>query len=637
MFKTIKQNFTTEELSNLAKRFPLPLLFLTISVTLQFYILFNVQQIEKEALNILKTILLCCEAFIAMTAAKIAFESHNWNKTKYFIISFIAISLIAYRIYIQKQGICSSVFFGLGLFLALIVAPFFSRDVEDIWCCNFNTKLIRNISVAIISSLILSSGTAIIFITINYLFGIVLPEKLHLSLGIVYTSVFCGLYFLLTMPKDFNDSSQFNKQFNNVHGTKFISRSILIPLVLIYFIILYLYIIKIIISQQLPKGVLAYMISAFGIIGIITHFLSKPLQEEVNKLQEFFQKYFYHLLLGPVILLFWCIELRIAEYGITEKRFYLLLTALWLGFSCLYMIFSHKKSLINVAKILTILIFITSFGPLRAESISAYSQAQILKNLLEKENIIQNGIIVKPEVQPSIEYKTRVSDIIIYLIRINKVSEIEKILNVRLSIQSDPLLYSFEPITTAQKIAFENLGFEYEGFKKPEPVPVINEIDSASVNLPSADLNDKNNPLIVTNQPQTVQVESIGKDFRRKGILKFDEPIRVSGFDYITRFTLWQVINDLDSKNKKDIFSLNDKKITILIDRGNMVITDNNSFTNSVNLDKLLLELQAANVIEEKANFEINNEKYYIKIYLDFIHNSFGKYNVSGWAFVKVK
>jgi hypothetical protein len=408
----IKINNSREAL----ERFPLSALCIFILTALNLNLIFK---FIEPGYDINKLIILFTNGFFAFTSLKLYAETHQWKNNKYLLFSAFSFAIIAY---ITLNGSWEQMpFLTGGLILSTMTAPFFRKNIDETICCNFNCLLLSNIFFALLSSLILICGISAILGSVGYLFEIKIDGNAYLSVFAICAVLFPPLYVLSGMPKDLNFSTkpQYPK------GIEFIVTFILLPLILLYLLILYSYIIKIIFDAQLPKGRLTYMISSFGIAGIITHFLAFPLIEKKGDLPRLFCRYFYHFLFIPLLLLFMAIIIRINEYGITEQRYLTLLIAIWLGISSIYAILTKATKLKLIPITLSILLILASFGPWGASAVSQRSQVARLEILLKKENILQNGKIVKATHKISPEYQKNISGIINYLAKTKKIDQIK--------------------------------------------------------------------------------------------------------------------------------------------------------------------------------------------------------------------
>ena len=178
---------------------------------------------------------------------------------------------------------------------------------------------------------------------------------------------------------------------------QFIIKYALFPAVCIYFIILYSYSVKLGVTfGDWPKWEISWLIIGFSILGYMTYILSYIYEKE-NSFIALFRKYFPYLVLPQVIILFYSIYLRIAQYDLTMNRYFIVIFGLCLTGLSLYFIVSNAERLIAfpVAFILSSLII--SIWPWSIYQLPAQSQLASLKSELVEANILQGAEIVPLE------------------------------------------------------------------------------------------------------------------------------------------------------------------------------------------------------------------------------------------------
>lgn len=155
---------------------------------------------------------------------------------------------------------------------------------------------------------------------------------------------------------------------------------ILSPALLVYMVILYLYLGKIIITWSLPKGGIAYMVISF----IFLVFLTRALQPMLKKrYYDWFYSYFSWWVL-PVLLLLWVgVSYRMSEYGLTETRFYLLLTVIMLTLAVGISFRMRRRSYAILAGISGLLLALFTYIPgMTAKDIGVVSQLHCLNRVI---------------------------------------------------------------------------------------------------------------------------------------------------------------------------------------------------------------------------------------------------------------
>ena len=233
----------------------------------------------------------------------------------------------------------------------------------------------------------------------EYLFEIDISGKVYADLWLLGMAMLAPVYLLVNIPEQFDyprSECQFPK------GVYFILSYILVPLALLYMVILYAYMIKILFQWELPQGQLGTMISVFGAIGVFTHAAIHPIQNQGYALLGWFYRYFYLAMLVPLGLLSLAIGERISQYGVTDLRYIVAMIAIWFAILIISQIFKRQQfRLQHITLSLALLIFLSSFGPWGIQQLPVNDQFSRLKSVLVKENILVNGqlnVIQQPDV-----------------------------------------------------------------------------------------------------------------------------------------------------------------------------------------------------------------------------------------------
>jgi hypothetical protein len=348
-------------------------------------------------------------------------ERKGYNKvyTLFFHIAGIAILVIYYFSLSRASNTLNITrFFQLNLCLHLMVAfvPFLSRgEVNGFW--QYNKTLFLRFLTSILFSGVLFAGLALALAAVDALFDVHIPEEVYIQEWVIIAFLFNTAFFLGGIP---DDLGKLNNVTDYPKGLKIFTRYILIPLTIIYFVILYAYTIKIAIVWEWPRGWIAPLVSGLSILGILSLLFLYPIQHQTeNKWIKTYSKWFYIALFPLILLLFAAIWRRVSEYGITEKRYFLLALTLWLTGIAFYFTFSKEKSIKVVPITLFLFALITSFGPWGAYSISEMSQAKRLQILLAENGILRDGKVTKAKGNVSFDDRKEISSIIHYLLEVH--------------------------------------------------------------------------------------------------------------------------------------------------------------------------------------------------------------------------
>ena len=171
---------------------------------------------------------------------------------------------------------------------------------------------------------------------------------------------------------------------------------VLVPLLLVYTAILYAYAIKIALEWTLPKGTLGSMVVGY-LHGRRRHAScsAHPMRETGGTLVRLFWRYWVWLTALPVILLFLAVYRRIADYGVTEDRYLMVLIGVWaLALAIIRVTRGENFDLRLVPGVLALLLLAASFGPGGANGFSVMSQRAELEKLLIKRGLLIDGKLV---------------------------------------------------------------------------------------------------------------------------------------------------------------------------------------------------------------------------------------------------
>lgn len=163
---------------------------------------------------------------------------------------------------------------------------------------------------------------------------------------------------------------------------------VLTPALLIYAVILYAYLIRILIQWKLPEGGVAYLVGGFVGVALLCRLL-----RELLSARHFdgFYRYFPYVALGPVVLLWVGIIRRVGEYGLTEMRVYLIAVALLLTLFTLMLLWARPRSFYRMSLMTAAVAVLLTYVPgIRARDLGELSQ----RARLEKATV---GVADEPE------------------------------------------------------------------------------------------------------------------------------------------------------------------------------------------------------------------------------------------------
>ena len=149
---------------------------------------------------------------------------------------------------------------------------------------------------------------------------------------------------------------------------------------IIIFTVLNLFVLKIIFTQELPKGQVAWMVMGFSLFAFLSYF---SLALNTSKIKKYNTLLWGTLVVQSLVLLS-SISIRVYEYGVTEKRYLLVAYGLWLfAISLYFLIQKTKAKIFYIFASLSVLILLSQVGPVNGYLVSKYSQQQRLITLIE--------------------------------------------------------------------------------------------------------------------------------------------------------------------------------------------------------------------------------------------------------------
>ena len=240
----------------------------------------------------------------------------------------------------------------------------------------FNHRLWLAAGLGLIGAVMFGGGLSIILETLNFLFGLELPEKWHERIWTVALGFLAPVSWLALAPQNFTDRISGEETEFTTRAVATIVKFVLVPLLLVYTAILYAYAIKIELAGTLPKGTLGSLVVGYLLTGAATLLLAYPIRDSGGVLVRMFWRSWVWLTVLPVLLLFLAVYTRIAAYGFTEPRYAVVLIGVWALILAVWRMVRRGENfdLRVVPGLLAILLLAASFGPWGIVGASVRSQ-----------------------------------------------------------------------------------------------------------------------------------------------------------------------------------------------------------------------------------------------------------------------
>lgn len=340
------------------------------------------------------------------------------TKNRKLFLTFLGIAfLTGYYFFLKANDTYNAYvqYIHLSLIIHLLVsfvAYLHSANDIDFWLLNKNI-LIR-ILFSFVYAAVLYIGLMAAVQTSSVLFSFKVPNMLFGHLWAVAAFIFQTWHFLAGLPKNIRQLEP-----SYPKGLKIFVQFLLIPLVSLYMLILYAYMGKIIGTANWPSGYVGWLVSIIAVLGMLNLLLIDPEKNKPdNGWIKTYSKGFYFLIIPLLIMLFLAVGFRVADYGVTERRYFLIALGIWLFAIAIYFLVSKRKNIKFIPISLFIVLLVTLAGPWSAFSVSKNSQLNRAITILTKYGLLKNGY-VQPNIENEVSWNDEVelSKIFNYLIQ----------------------------------------------------------------------------------------------------------------------------------------------------------------------------------------------------------------------------
>lgn len=298
--------------------------------------------------------------------------------------------------------------------LWVAVSPFLGRRsaVADFW--EYNKRLLTHFAVGAVYAAIIFIGLALAIAAVNALFDLHWSSRVYGYLFALMAGMFQTTFFLYHFPgrMAFDDD-----EVGYPVILKNLCQYVFVPIVGLYFLILYAYSAKILLEWALPRGWVSSLVLGFSVAGIFTYLINYRLREyPVSRWVLVYQRFFWWVLAPMIVLLFVAISRRISDYGVTPERYFVAHTGVWLLVVCVYFLWSKADDIRFIPASLALFLVPAIVGPFNAFEVSQRSQVGILKEVFEKNQAFESSGLLKKDLSalPD-EDRERVRSIVYFL------------------------------------------------------------------------------------------------------------------------------------------------------------------------------------------------------------------------------
>jgi len=248
----------------------------------------------------------------------------------------------------------------LGAHLLAAFVPF-ARPGEFNGFWQYNRTLFLRVLLTGIYAHVLYAGLAIAILAIDRLFGVDWYDEVYLDLLFTIGFVFSTWFFISGVP---GKLEQLESSEDYPRGFKLFAQFVLIPLVTIYLTILTAYFGKVLLTAEWPSGWIGWLVSSVSVVGILSILLTYPIRDrEENRWIGSYVRWFWIVMIPAILMLLVASWKRIAQYGITEPRYFLVVLTLWLAAMAVLYGIRRSQNIKLIPLSLCILALLTVAGP----------------------------------------------------------------------------------------------------------------------------------------------------------------------------------------------------------------------------------------------------------------------------------
>lgn len=308
--------------------------------------------------------------------------------------------------------------------LAVSVSAFLHKGHDrDFWW--FNRRLLQGFALSVIFAGALCAGFFIAMASVDYLFEVGIDDIRYLEVWIILAGAVASQIFLSNIPQSFT-VEEHAQWYPTV--VRVFAQYILVPLIGLYTLILALYSAKILLTGVWPKGQVCFMVLGYSAAGMLADILLSPAREDRQfQWVKTAGRVYYGLLALFCMLLYGAMWQRIAQYGLTESRYFVVLLGTWILCVSLFFFFRKTHTVKHIPITLFCVLLLSSFGPWSAFNVSKQHQYHRLETVLNRYYLLKDGAIVSQATDSlTTDDRATLSDIVEYLYETHGIESLQR-------------------------------------------------------------------------------------------------------------------------------------------------------------------------------------------------------------------
>ncbi len=476
------------------ERFPLAILSAIIAALAVHFIIeeFEADGVTQSIWPVIMTAILGIPFFYAL---RVLAEARGWPRRLHLGITLAGlILLVVYYLALPTPVKGADVVSYLLLLAAVLLStsflPFLGVAGEENGFWQYNRVMFLRLATAVLYAGVLYVGLALALAACDALLGFDIAGRRYAQLWWWIVLVYSTWFFMAGIPRDIRGLERVS---DYPTALRIFTQYVLIPLVVVYMVILYAYMAKIIVQWDLPKGWVGYPVIGVSLAGMLALLLVHPIRNKPeSKWVVPYAKFFYWAFYPLIVLISVAIATRISDYGVTENRYLVVLATAWLLGIAIYFSFRRKTDIRIIPISLCIVSALAAFGPWGATAFARRSQLDRLREMLIADEVMIDGGLERTVKPLPFEREKEISNVVEYIIDFHGADRIR-------DWYAEP---SRLPDGLTPQVATREMGVEYVSRWQREP-------EGYSVGAPAP------NPVAVTDFDYVYQLERHASDTTR--------------------------------------------------------------------------------------------------------------------------
>ena len=366
------------------KRFPFAVLSSLLTACIVMYFI-EVEPHELKGVNLMLMKLAATAMLGVFVFSALRLLGQNFSKKgEVFVLLISIIGLIGYYISLPNEMhgfnamiyIFKHIFLIVLFFVAILWTPFIKSNLSNSDYWEYAKDVLFSLVMTVLFSIVVIIGVNAALYAVEELFDFNIKGKYYFMIDVFIIGVFSVAYFLSQVPEK-PLASKVILPLPKVE--KFFTQYILTPLTGLYFVILYSYTAKVLVTMDWPKGILAWLIVAFSIVAVLTYLFWTHFPPHPNSK---WRRWIWLAILLQTFMLFIAIGMRISDYSWTENRYMVVVLGIWLAGISLYFLLFKEAKIKWIFVSLSLLIGISQVGPFSAYNVSKKAQKARLLEVL---------------------------------------------------------------------------------------------------------------------------------------------------------------------------------------------------------------------------------------------------------------